>query len=139
MKNVVPFANRVDPDEVAHYEPPHLHLHCLPHNLWFPWKSKLCHLCLKLNSLPFSKHLLEIHQFPRKYFGFFCLTSIFNILLLYQDSTFISAFSHCNTEYTQEIVTPPKSLPKSVRYKSPPVIHLLNFKVATKCSLNKGI
>ena len=23
-------ANRVDPDEVAHNEPPHLDLHCLP-------------------------------------------------------------------------------------------------------------
>ena len=27
------FANRIDPDEVAHYEPPHLDLHCLPSSL----------------------------------------------------------------------------------------------------------
>ena len=27
---VVKFTNRVDPDEVAHYELPHLHLHCSP-------------------------------------------------------------------------------------------------------------
>ena len=27
---IVEFANNVDPDEVAHYEPPHLDLHCLP-------------------------------------------------------------------------------------------------------------
>ena len=26
---VVEFANSVDPDEMAHYEPPHLDLHCL--------------------------------------------------------------------------------------------------------------
>ena len=26
----VEFANSIDPDEVAHYEPPHLDLHCLP-------------------------------------------------------------------------------------------------------------
>ena len=26
-------ANRVDPDEVAHYEPPHLDLHCLTSSL----------------------------------------------------------------------------------------------------------
>ena len=26
---IVEFANSVDPDEVAHYEPPHLYLHCL--------------------------------------------------------------------------------------------------------------
>ena len=26
---VVYFANNADPDEVAHYEPPHLALHCL--------------------------------------------------------------------------------------------------------------
>ena len=25
---IVEFANNVDPDEVAHYEPPHLDLHC---------------------------------------------------------------------------------------------------------------
>ena len=24
------YANSVDPDEVAHHEPPHLYLHCLP-------------------------------------------------------------------------------------------------------------
>ena len=29
-KNNVVFANKVDPDEAAHYEPPHLDLHCLP-------------------------------------------------------------------------------------------------------------
>ena len=27
---IVEFANSVDPDEVAHDEPPHLDLHCLP-------------------------------------------------------------------------------------------------------------
>ena len=27
---VVDFANSIDPDEVAHDEPPHLDLHCLP-------------------------------------------------------------------------------------------------------------
>ena len=27
------FANSVDLEEVAHYEPPHLDLHCLPFNL----------------------------------------------------------------------------------------------------------
>ena len=27
------FANSADPDEVAHNEPPHLDLHCLPSNL----------------------------------------------------------------------------------------------------------
>ena len=27
---IVEFANSVDPDEVAHNEPPHLDLHCLP-------------------------------------------------------------------------------------------------------------
>ena len=30
---IVDFANSVDPDEVAHYEPPHLDLHCLPSSL----------------------------------------------------------------------------------------------------------
>ena len=28
-KNIVELANSVDPDEVAHYEPPHLDLYCL--------------------------------------------------------------------------------------------------------------
>ena len=27
------FANNVDPDEVAHDEPPHLDLHCLPSSI----------------------------------------------------------------------------------------------------------
>ena len=27
---IAEFANSVDPNEVAHYEPPHLNLHCLP-------------------------------------------------------------------------------------------------------------
>ena len=27
---IADFANSVDPDEVAHHEPPHLDLHCLP-------------------------------------------------------------------------------------------------------------
>ena len=31
--HVVELANRVDPDEVAHYEPPHLDLHCLASGL----------------------------------------------------------------------------------------------------------
>ena len=30
---IVEFANSVDPDEVAHYEPPHLDLHYLPSGL----------------------------------------------------------------------------------------------------------
>ena len=30
----VEFANSVDPDEAAHYEPPHLGLHCLLSNLY---------------------------------------------------------------------------------------------------------
>ena len=30
---IIEFANSVDPDEVAHNEPPHLDLHCLPSNL----------------------------------------------------------------------------------------------------------
>ena len=30
---VVEFANSIDPDEVAHNEPPHLGLNCLPSNL----------------------------------------------------------------------------------------------------------
>ena len=30
---MVEFANSVDLDEVAHYEPPHLDLHCLPSTL----------------------------------------------------------------------------------------------------------
>ena len=29
------FANSVDPDEVAHNEPPHLDLHCFPSSLDF--------------------------------------------------------------------------------------------------------
>ena len=29
---IAEFANRVDLDEVAHHEPPHLDLHCLPLN-----------------------------------------------------------------------------------------------------------
>ena len=30
---IAEFANSVDLDEVAHYEPPHLDLHCLPSSL----------------------------------------------------------------------------------------------------------
>ena len=30
---ILEFANSVDPDEVAHNEPPHLGLHCLPSSL----------------------------------------------------------------------------------------------------------
>ena len=30
---IAEFANSVDPDEVAHNEPPHLDLHCLPSSL----------------------------------------------------------------------------------------------------------
>ena len=30
---IAEFANSVDPDEVAYYEPPHLDLHCLPSGL----------------------------------------------------------------------------------------------------------
>ena len=33
-ENTVEFANSVDPDEVAHHEPPHLDLHCLSCSLW---------------------------------------------------------------------------------------------------------
>ena len=32
-ENIVVFANSVDPDEVAHNEPPYLDLHCLPSSL----------------------------------------------------------------------------------------------------------
>ena len=31
---IAEFANSVDLDEVAHNEPPHLDLHCLPSSLW---------------------------------------------------------------------------------------------------------
>ena len=27
---IIEFASSIDPDEVAHHEPPHLELHCLP-------------------------------------------------------------------------------------------------------------
>ena len=30
---IIEFENSVDPDEVAHHEPPHLDLHCLPSSL----------------------------------------------------------------------------------------------------------
>ena len=30
QRHIAEFANNVDLDEVAHYEPPHLDLHCLP-------------------------------------------------------------------------------------------------------------
>ena len=30
---IIQFANSVDPDEVAHHEPPHLDLYCLPLSL----------------------------------------------------------------------------------------------------------
>ena len=30
---IAEFANSIDLDEVAHNEPPHLHLHCLPSSL----------------------------------------------------------------------------------------------------------
>ena len=30
---IAEFANRVDLDEVAHNEPPHLDIHCLPYSL----------------------------------------------------------------------------------------------------------
>ena len=30
---ILEFANSVDPDEVAHSEPPHMDLHCLPYSL----------------------------------------------------------------------------------------------------------
>ena len=32
-KDIAEFANSVDLDEVAHNEPPHLDLHCLPSSL----------------------------------------------------------------------------------------------------------
>ena len=31
--NTAEFANSVDPDEVAHNEPPHLDLHCFPYTV----------------------------------------------------------------------------------------------------------
>ena len=34
MIKTAKFTNSVDPDEVAHNEPPHLDLHCLPSSLW---------------------------------------------------------------------------------------------------------
>ena len=33
VTKIAEFANSVDLDEVAHYEPPHLDLHCLPSSL----------------------------------------------------------------------------------------------------------
>ena len=44
---IAEFSNRVDLDEVAHNEPPHLDLHCLPSSLWL------------LNMTDFLKDLLE--------------------------------------------------------------------------------
>ena len=43
---IVESANRADPDEVAHYEPPHRDLHCLPSIL------------LILNKILFGRNLL---------------------------------------------------------------------------------
>ena len=37
---IVEFANSVDPGEVAHDEPPHLDLHCLPSGLEFSASPK---------------------------------------------------------------------------------------------------
>ena len=34
VTKIAEFANSVDLDEVAHNEPPHLDLHCLPSSLW---------------------------------------------------------------------------------------------------------
>ena len=33
IMKIAEFANSVDPDEVAHHEPPHLGLHCLSSSL----------------------------------------------------------------------------------------------------------
>ena len=33
MTKIAEFANSVDLDEVAHYEPPHIDQHCLPSSL----------------------------------------------------------------------------------------------------------
>ena len=33
ITTVAEFANNLDPDEVAHNEPPHMDLHCLPSSL----------------------------------------------------------------------------------------------------------
>ena len=33
QKEIVEFENSVEQDEVTHYEPPHLDLHCLPSGL----------------------------------------------------------------------------------------------------------
>ena len=35
---IVELGNSVDPDEVAHNEPPHLDLHCLPSQFLFEFK-----------------------------------------------------------------------------------------------------
>ena len=34
VQDIYPFANKVDPDEMAHNKPPHLDLHCLPFCFW---------------------------------------------------------------------------------------------------------
>ena len=52
-------ANSVDLDEVAHYEPPHLDLHCLPSSLNFenhiPWKKHCtAHKCWFIRPFGFS-------------------------------------------------------------------------------------
>ena len=41
MTKIAESANSVDLDEVAHYEPPHLDLHCLPFSLWILSMIKL--------------------------------------------------------------------------------------------------
>ena len=33
LPKIAKVVNSVDPDEVAHHEPPHLELRCLPHSL----------------------------------------------------------------------------------------------------------
>ena len=50
---IVEFANSVDPDEVAHSEPPHLDLYCLLCNLWI---LNMMH-CKKIISKLFLKIL----------------------------------------------------------------------------------
>ena len=42
---IVEFANRVDPDEVAHDEPPHLDLHCLPSLFKFSLAKHFLKVC----------------------------------------------------------------------------------------------
>ena len=48
---IAEFSNSVDPDEVAHNEPPHLNLHCLLSSLWI---FNMLQLGLKIFLLNFA-------------------------------------------------------------------------------------